>query len=96
MQLSYRNRPEISETYIDLLHVTFAEGAIIKMEFTVNRPNQPSSPDAAITGDSVTACRLTMPVQGAMDMAFKLNDLIAKLRNAGVIKQVAEAPTVIN
>ena len=51
MQLSYRNRPEISETYIDLLHVTFAEGAIIKMEFTVNRPNQPSSPDAAITGD---------------------------------------------
>jgi hypothetical protein len=96
VQLTYRDRPEISETYADLLRVVVAEGLAIKMEFVVNRPDQPSTPGAVITGNTVTACRLVIPVQGALDMALKLNDLIEKLKGAGIIKPISEIPAVIN
>lgn len=73
-----------------------AEGTNIKMEFVVNRPDPPSTADAAITGQSVTACRLIMPVQGMVDMAAKLNDLLTKMRNAGIIRTVSEGSILIN
>lgn len=96
VQLVYRNRPEVPETYVDLLRLALAEGTNIKMEFVVNRQDQPSTSDATITGQSITACRLIIPVQGMVDMAAKLNDLLTKLRSAGIVKTISEGSILIN
>jgi hypothetical protein len=94
--LMYRDRAEVSETYVDLLRVIFSEGGNIRMEFVVNRLEPPSTPNATITGNSVTACRLVIPIQGALDLKVKLDDLLTKLRAAGIIRTISESPAIIN
>jgi hypothetical protein len=95
MQLTYVDRPEVSETFADFLHIGVFEGLTVKMEFLVNRPN-PAQPGGAITGRSVTACRLIMPLPGIIDLIGKLQGLIASLQAQGVVIPGAQGPVTVN
>jgi hypothetical protein len=91
-QLTYVDRPEVSETFADSLARLTFDGMNLKMEFTVNRMDDPNPP-AAPTGKALTACRVVMPLPGMLDMIGKLQAIVAQLQAAGVLRQIANPPT---
>jgi hypothetical protein len=93
VQLTYVDRPEIPETFADLLRHATSEGVNVKLEFVVNR-FEPAAPGAPITGRSVTACRVIIPLPGLVDMMAKLGSLVANLEAQGVITHLPPKASV--
>lgn len=91
-QLTYVDRPEVSETFADSLWRISFENMVIKMELVVNRVDDPNPP-AAPAGRAMTACRIVMPLPGMIDMLGKLQAVVAQLQAAGVIRQIQMPPT---
>jgi hypothetical protein len=87
VQMTYVDRPEISETFADSLGRMMWDGIHLRMEFVVNRLDdaQQGKPPS---GRALTACRVIIPVQGVIEMAAKLQNLMAQLQASGVLRQV--------
>ena len=84
-QTIHVDRPEITETFADALARLTCDGAILRMEFIVNRMDDPNPP-APPTGKALTVCRIVMPLPGMIDMINKLQALITQLQASGVIR----------
>jgi hypothetical protein len=91
-QLTYADRPEISETFVDSLWRVSFENMLLKMEFVVNRVDDPNPP-ATPTGRAMTACRIVIPITGMIEMLGKLQAIVAQLQAAGVITPITNPPT---
>jgi|SRR6266851_1876780 len=91
-QLTYADRSEISETFADSLWRVGFENMLLKMEFVVNRMDDPNPP-AAPTGRAMTACRIVIPITGMIDMLGKLQAMMAQLQAAGFITPITNPPT---
>jgi hypothetical protein len=92
-RLTYADRLEISETFADsLARAWFDALHNARMEFVVNRLDDPT-PGTALTGKSVTACRLVIPLPGLLDLYAKLGAMINTLQQQGVLKPVVQPPT---
>jgi hypothetical protein len=91
-QLTYENRPEISETFADSLWRATVDNMVVKLEFVVNRMDDPNPP-AAPTGKATTSARVVISLPGMIDMIGKLQGLMAQLQAAGVIRQIQSPPT---
>jgi len=87
LQLTYRDRPEISETYADSLGRVFFDGITLRMEFVVNRMDDPQPPNPP-TGKAVTAARVVIPLPGMMDMVAKLQTLVQQMQTQGMLRHV--------
>ena len=84
-KLTYVDRPEIGETFVDsIARVTF-DGATLRLEFAVNRMDD-VRPAAQQTGRAVTACRLVLPATGMLDLFGRLSTLINALQTQGVLR----------
>src|SRR6266446_9819257 len=90
--LMYVDRPEISETFADSLWRLTVDGMHLRMEFVVNRMDDPNPP-AAPTGKAMTACRVVIGLPGMIDMLGKLQAIMNQLQAAGVLRQIANPPT---
>ena len=90
-QLTYVDRPEISETFADSLARISFDALHVRMEFVVNRLDDPTPP-AAPTGKSYTACRLVLPLPAALDLHAKLGGMINMLQQQNVIRQITQPP----
>jgi len=89
-QLTYVDRPEISETYADSLwRVTF-NSMHLRMEFAVSRLDEPRQ-GQPVEGKAVTSCRVIMPLSGMIDMVGKLQTIMVQLQEARAIRQVNPA-----
>jgi hypothetical protein len=92
-QLTYVDRPEISETCADSLARAWRDASHnVRMEFVVNRLDDPAPP-AAPTGKALTACRLVIPLSGMIDLHAKLGALIGMLQQQGVLKPIVQPQT---
>ena len=91
-QLTYADRPEISETFADSLAKVMFDGFNVRMEFVVNRLDDPRPP-ASPTGKAITACRLVIPISGVMAMLGQLNTLIGTLQAQNVLRPISQPPT---
>jgi hypothetical protein len=91
-QLTYVDRPEISETFADSLARISFDALHVRMEFIVNRLDDPKPP-AAPTGKSYTACKLVLPLPAALDLHAKLGAMINMLQQQGVLKTIVQPPT---
>ena len=83
--LTYVDRPEISETFADSCARIMVEGLNAKLEFAVNRMEDPKPP-APPTGKALTACRVVLPLPGLVDLHAKLSQILGALQAQGVIK----------
>jgi hypothetical protein len=90
-QLKYVDRPEIFETFADSCARMTLEGFNGKLEFVVNRMDDPK-PSAPPTGRALTALRLVLPVPGILDLHAKLTQLIGALQAQGMLTQVPQSP----
>jgi hypothetical protein len=89
--MTYVDRPEISETFADSCARMTVEGLNAKIEFVVNRMDDPRPP-APPTGKAMTVCRIVIPLPGMIDLHGKLTQLIGALQAKGVIKAIAQLP----
>jgi hypothetical protein len=89
--MTYVDRPEISETFADSCARMTVEGFNGKLEFVVNRMNDPQPP-APPAGRALTALRLVLPLPGILDLHAKLTQLIGALQAQGAITQISQAP----
>lgn len=89
--LVYQDRPEISETFADSLENIMMDGPTLRLEFVINRFDKPKPP-APPTGKKYTACRLVLPAPALIELAAKLNQVLAALQAQGIVKPVAPAP----
>jgi hypothetical protein len=91
-KLTYLDRPDVSETFADSLGRLMFDGMHLRMEFLVNRMDDPNPP-AAPTGKALTACRVVIPLPGMVDMLSKLQAVMGQLQAAGVFRQITNPPT---
>ena len=87
-QLAYVDRPEISETFVDSLWRVYFDGQTIRMDFVVNRMDDPR-PQTPPSGKAVTASRIVIPVAGMVEMLSKLQNLADQLRAQGTVRQIS-------
>ena len=85
--MAHVDRPEISETFADSCFQISIEGLNAKLEFVVNRMDDPK-PGVPPSGKATTAGRLVMPIPGILDLHGKLTQLIGALQAQGILKQV--------
>ncbi len=90
-QMTYVDRPDISETFADSVARLSVEGFNAKLEFVVNRMDDPK-PASLPTGKAMTAMRLVMPLPGLVDLHGKIGQLIESMKAKGVIKQMPMVP----
>jgi hypothetical protein len=85
--LTYVDRPEVSETFVDSLRGVIFDGMNLRLEFVVNRFDEPRPPNPP-TGTSITVCRIVIPLPGTMGMIGQLNGLIANLQTQGLLRPI--------
>ena len=78
-QLTYVDRPEVSETFAHSLRRLTIDGVNIHLEFVVNRMDDPNPP-APLSGKAVTVARLVMPLAGMFDLYNNLTGIVRSLR----------------
>lgn len=81
------DRQEISEIFADSVGTVYVHNNVLRMEYIVNRLDDPK-PGSTPTGRAITVCRVVMPINSIIDIASKLQDIIAKLHASGVIRHV--------
>jgi hypothetical protein len=91
-QVTYVDRDEVSETFVDSIRRAMFDGMNLRIEFTVNRLDDPQPP-APPTGRALTAARLVIPLTGFVAMVQQLNTLVGTLQAQGVLRQIQTPPT---
>jgi hypothetical protein len=81
-ELTYQNRPDINETYVDTLETIVFDGSAIRMEFVVHRFDPPRS-GGAPSGCRVTASRLVLPLGAAMNLQSQLSSMLSAAAEEG-------------
>ena len=84
-KLTYQNRVEVAETFVDFLERVWIDGSVLRLEFTVNRFDDSKGP-GQFAGSRCTACRLVMPRTALLQLVERLSQLVSALEKDGVIK----------
>lgn len=84
-KMNYVDRPEVFETFADSCARITVEGLNAKLEFAVNRMDDPRPP-APPSGKALTACRLVLPLPGLVDLHAKISQILGALQAQGVIQ----------
>ncbi len=87
-QFQYVDRPEVSETFADIVQRIQFDGQTLRLEFAVSRLEDHRPPEPA-TGKRYPACRLVLSASAAVDLMNKMQQITAGLVKAGVLKQDA-------
>lgn len=77
--LTYVNRPEISETCVDGLHVMTFDGVAVKIELVVHRFDEPKPPGSP-SGQKITAARLVLSPKAAEALLKGLSQIAAAVQ----------------
>jgi len=85
IQYDYVDRPEISETFADFVQRIQFDGQTLRIEFCVGRHQE--TKDGKTTGTRYPTCRLVMTIQCGVDLVNRLQQVVAALTKAGVLKQ---------
>jgi hypothetical protein len=92
-QLRYINRVDVTETYADSLRGMTFDGASLRLELCVNRIDPVTLvPPATPVADQVTACRLVLSPQAAMELINQLKQLEGALLASGQLRQIHVPP----
>jgi hypothetical protein len=92
IRFDYIDRPEISETFADFVQRIQFDGQTLRLEFAVSRLDE-QKPGETVTGKRYPACRLVLSSGAAIDLMNKMQQIVAGLVKAGVLKmEGAEKP----
>lgn len=86
MDLRYEDRLDLVETFADNVQRMSFDGRTLRIEFCVQRADEPDAKAKQKTGRAVPVVRLVLDLEGAVDLFNKINSLQAAMQNLGVIK----------
>jgi hypothetical protein len=84
--LTYEDRPDLLETFVDNIHQMTFDGRTLRVEFCITRLDAPPAKGPR-TGKSIPISRMVLDLDGAVDLFNKVNNLQAALENRGVIRK---------
>lgn len=83
-QVTFEDRPEISETFADSIHGLIFDGQTMRIEFCVTRMDPPQPPKEP-TARQYPVCRLVLPPNAAIDLYNRLERIVQALEKDGKI-----------
>lgn len=89
--LTHVDWPEVAETFVDSLGRISRDNTTACLEFVVERLHDPHPP-AALTGQTLTVCRLVMPLHAMIDLLGKLHRIMKQLEANGIVHAVQDVP----
>ena len=90
IRFDYIDRPEVSETFADFVQRIQFDGQTLRLEFAVSRLDE-QKPGETVSGKRYPACRLVLSAGAAIDLMNKMQQIVAGLVKAGVLKMEAPA-----
>jgi hypothetical protein len=90
--LTYVDRPDVSETFVDSLEKCLFDGSAVRLEFVVNRIAQ-AQPGKQPEAVKMTASRLVTTLPGLVSLASHVNGMINALKAQGVIQEGQAPPS---
>jgi hypothetical protein len=95
LTLKYIDRPEVSETFADVIHSVQLDGQVLRIELCVTRLDHPVNPKEPATARCYPVSRLVLSAPAAIDLINRMQQIGAALVQAGVLKQ-AQPPAAAN
>ena len=92
VQISYVDRPDVSEVFADFTDKISFDGQVWRLDFCITRMDEPNP--TTITGKRYPVCRLALSPNAGIDLANKLKAIMEMLEKQGLIKQVPLANIV--
>jgi len=86
-KVEFVDRPEVSETFADSLRTVTFDGQTMRIDFCVSRVDKSKAPDPP-TIRQYPACRLVLTPEAGFELFKKLEQLLSKLEEDGVIKKM--------
>ncbi len=94
-QFQYVDRPEVSETFADIVQRIQFDGQTLRLEFCVSRLDDHKA-GTPVTGKRYPTCRLVLSAAAAVDLMNKMQQITSGLVKAGVLKQdAAQTPASV-
>jgi hypothetical protein len=87
LTLKYVDRPEVSETFADVIHSVQLDGQVLRIELCVTRLDHPVKPKEPATARCYPVSRLVLSAPAAIDLINRMQQIGAALVQAGVLKQ---------
>lgn len=88
--IRYVDRPDMEETFADLVNGVIFDGQVLRMEFGITRFDEVKA-SAPLTGRRYPSCRLVLPPAAAVDLINRMQQIAAALTQAGVVKATPRA-----
>lgn len=86
LQISYVDRPELSETFADHVERIGFDGQGWRIEFCITRMGDPVPPDT-LPGKRYPTCRLVLTTNAGLDLVNKLQSLVSMMEKQGILKR---------
>ena len=94
LQVSFVDRPEVSETFADSVRSIHFDGQTMRMELCSTRLDRPD-PSIPPTAMHYPVCRLVLTPTATIDLFNKLQQVIAHLEKSGAVKKTTvESKTI--
>lgn len=88
----YKSDPSVRDTYCDSARLAFLSGSVLRLEFTVDRFDEPKTTDKQPKGNAVTAARIALPAAAVPELYNQLTQIISVMKQQGMLKAVGPAP----
>lgn len=83
--IRYVDLPDVREVFADSIINLVYEGQTLRIEFGVTRLDE-VRPDTPMSAHRYPACRLVLSPSGAADLINRMQQIVANLTEAGVLK----------
>jgi hypothetical protein len=77
--------PSLAETFADSIDLVFFDGQTLRINFGVTRFDQPQQP-GKVNARRLPACRLVLTPRAAVELMNQIQQLMARMVQAGVLK----------
>jgi len=82
--------PSLAETFADSIDLVFFDGQTLRINFGVTRFEQPQEP-GKVNASRLPACRLVLTPRAAVELMNQIQQLMARMVQAGVLKTASPA-----
>jgi hypothetical protein len=94
LQLTFVDRPEVSETFADAVRTVGFDGQTMRIEFCITRMDEPKPPNPP-TARQYPCCSLVLSANAGVDLFNRLQQIMSALEQTGAIKRNMPTPPTI-
>ena len=91
--VSYVDRVDVSETFVDTVEKIGFENGVWKFEFCVVRLSEQKGD--VVSGKKYPACRLVLSAHAGIDLANKLKGMMELMEKQGMLKTIPAPSNVV-